>query len=87
MTPSQVTFSISESGVENSPFYGQYTPTFGATYTTIMIPDDSEGIITVKLVLTVQTGTNRATAENLIFSQTYTGFKQDTSDNKFQEFG
>lgn len=87
MTPSQVTFSISESGAENSPFYGQYTPTFGATYTTIMIPDDSEGIITVKLVLTVQTGTNRATAENLIFSQTYTGFKQDTSDNKFQEFG
>ena len=87
MTPSQVTFSISESGTENSPFYGQYTPTFGATYTTIMIPDDSEGIITVKLVLTVQTGTNRATAENLIFSQTYTGFKQDTSDNNFQEFG
>ena len=87
MTPSQVTFSISESGAENSPFYGQYTPTFGATSTTIMIPDDSEGIITVKLVLTVQTGTNRATAENLIFSQTYTGFKQDTSDNKFQEFG
>lgn len=87
MTPSQVTFSISESGAENSPFYGQYTPTFGATYTTIMIPDDSEGIITVKLVLTVQTGTNRATAENLIFSQTYTGFKQDTSDNNFQEFG
>lgn len=87
MTPSQVTFSISESGAENSPFYGQYTPIFGATYTTIMIPDDSEGIITVKLILTVQTGTNRATAENLIFSQTYTGFKQDTSDNKFQEFG
>lgn len=87
MTPSQVTYSISQSENGNSPFYGQYSPQVGTTPTTIMIPNDSEGIITVKLVLTVQKENTRATAENLIFSQTYTGFKQDNSDNNFQEFG
>ncbi|KFB07735.1 hypothetical protein [Malacoplasma iowae] len=87
MTPSQVTYSISQSENDNSPFYGQYNAQVGTTPTTIMIPNDSEGIITVKLVLTVQKENTRATAENLIFSQTYTGFKQDNSDNNFQEFG
>lgn len=87
MTPSQVTYSISNSQSDNSPFYSEYNPTVGTSSTTIMIPNDSEGIITVKLVLTVPKDNTRATAENLIFSQTYTGFKQDNSDNNFQEFG